>query len=46
MAATKQLTREEAASLYDETLLEMNPDKVLEERMEEQQSHDAAHDRG
>lgn len=41
MAATKQLSREEAASLYDKTLLGLNPDEVLEERIEEQQQHEA-----
>lgn len=32
--ATTQMSRDEAAALYDRTLRAMHPDKVLQERME------------
>lgn len=38
---TRQLTREEAADLYDKTLLAMHPDEVIAVRMSEIQKEDA-----
>ena len=33
--ATKGMSREEAAALYDKKVRELNPDKVVEARLEE-----------
>jgi hypothetical protein len=40
--AITQMSREEAAALYDRTLRGMHPDKVLQDRLKEIEQEDAA----